>query len=363
MVFEYNIRPIVMKSITAIALLSLMNQVAIGCTSIVIGSNDGGRVYGRTMEFGIPLHSQIMEMPRGYANAGVGPDGTAGKGKNWSSKYAVIGANVFGLPFYVDGMNEVGLTGGLLNAPNTAVYQTVTVKQASNSIAPQQLLTYVLTNFATVDEVRTALPKIFVSNAPMKEWGGTPKARMTLHDVNGGSIVVEYLEGKLVITDNVIGVMTNDPPFAWHLANIGNYANLSGLDKKPLTVAGKVFPPASSGNGLHGMPGSMLSSDRFVRASLFVLNTPTDASTQIQSERTWHIMNNFDIPYGSVYLDASSGYGGGENAYEFTEWTVVADLKNKTYSIRSFENPQILTVDFKGFDLNSKDVTNLPLLK
>lgn len=74
-------------------------------------------------------------------------------------------------------------------------------------------------------------------------------------------------------------------------------------------------------------------------------------------------MNNFDIPYGSIYLDASSGYGGGADAYELTEWTAVADLKNKTYSLRSFENPQVMTIDFNQFDLNGGDVKNIPLLK
>ena len=351
------------QALVCAALLAMTGYQAEACTSLVLNGNDGGRIYGRTMEFGIPLHSQLMQMPRGYANQGIGPDGIAGKGKNWTSKYAVIGANVFGLPFYVDGINEAGLAGGLLNAPNSAHYQDVPAHQAANSIAPQQLLTYALSNFATVEEVRKALANLYVSNAPMKEWGGTPKAHMTLHDTQGGSIVVEYLDGRLVITDNVIGVMTNDPPFAWHLANIGNYANLSGLDKKPLEVEGKVFPPASSGNGLHGLPGSMLSSDRFVRAALFVLNTPGNASTDLQRSRAWHILNNFDIPYGAIYLDASSGYGGGANAYEYTEWTVVADLKNKTYSLRSFESPDVMTLDFKGFDLNAKSVANTPLPK
>jgi choloylglycine hydrolase len=343
--------------------LALLAQPALACTSLVLAGNDGGRIYGRTMEFGIPLHSMAMKMPRGFANVGIGPDGTPGKGKSWNSKYAVVGANVFGMPFYVDGMNEAGLAGGMLNAPNTAQYQDVPAGQEANSIAPQQLLTYVLSNFATVGEVRAALGKMYVSNAPMKAWGGVPKAHMTLHDAAGGSIVVEYLGGQLVITDNIIGVLTNDPAFSWHLANIGNYANLSGLDKKPLVVNGHTFPPASSGNGLHGIPGSSLSPDRFVRASLFVLNTPTNVPTEVQKSRAWHILNNFDIPYGSIYLDASSGYGGGANAYEFTEWTVVADLKNKTYSIRSFENPQVMTLDFKGWDLSGKTVTKLPLLK
>lgn len=345
------------------ALLAMAGHQSEACTSLVLSGNDGGRIYGRTMEFGIPLHSLAMQMPRGYANQGIGPDGTPGTGKGWVSKYAVIGANALGLPIYVDGVNEKGLAGGLLNAPNTARYQDVPAGQESNSIAPQQLLNYALTNFATVEEVRQALPTIYVSNAPLKEWGGTPKARMTLHDAEGGSIVVEYLDGRLVITDNVIGVMTNDPPFAWHLANIGNYVNLSGHDKKALEVKGTVLPPASSGNGLKGLPGSMLSSDRFVRASLFVLNTPGNASTDVQRTRAWHILNNFDIPFGSIYLDASSGYGGGADSYEFTEWTVVADLKSKTYRIRSFENPGILTLDFKSFDLDGKDIVLTPLLK
>ena len=185
---------------------------------MVLPGNDDGRVYGRTMEFGIPLKSAILKTPRGYAFQGVGIDGTPGSGKNWVAKYATVGTNAFGLPLYVDGMNEAGLVGGLLNAPNTAQYQTPTQAQSSNSIGPQQLLLYALTNFATIQEVKEALPKMFVNSAPLKEWGGVAKARMTLHDSQGQSLVVEYLEGKLVMTDNTIGTMTNDPAFSWHSA-------------------------------------------------------------------------------------------------------------------------------------------------
>ncbi len=340
----------------------LASNLSHACTSIVLNGSDQGRVYGRTMEFGISLKSAILKTPRGYAFQGIGIDGVAGSGKNWVSKYAVIGANAFGLPIYVDGMNEAGLAGGLLNAPNTAQYQTPTQAQSVNSIASQQLLVYVLSNFATVAEVKAALPKMFVNSSPMKEWGGVAKSRMTLHDASGSSLVVEYLGGQLVMTDNVIGTMTNDPAFAWHLQNIGNYANLSGTDKKPMSLKGQTFLAASSGNGLHGLPGSFLSPDRFVRASIFVLNTPP-ATTDIQERRAWHIMNNFDIPYGSIHLDSSSGYGGGVNSYEYTEWVVVANLKTKTYTIRSFENPGILSVQFTDADRNVKNLQSIPLLK
>ena len=340
----------------------LGTTVAQACTSIVLNSTDSGRVYARTMEFGIPLKSAVLITPRGYAFKGVGIDGAPGSGKNWTSKYAVIGANAFGLPLYVDGLNEMGLAGGLLNAPNTAQYQNPTQDQSANSIASQQLLIYALTNFANVAEVKDALPKMFVNSSPLKEWGGVAKARMTLHDSTGGSLVVEYLDGKLVMTDNVIGTMTNDPAFSWHLQNIGNYANLSGTDKKPMAFNGKNFMAASSGNGLHGLPGSFLSPDRFIRASMLVMNTPP-AITDMQERRAWHIMNNFDIPYGAIHLDSSSGYGGGVNSYEYTEWTVVVNLKTKMYNIRSFENPGVLTVGFTDADMNSKSLRSIPLFK
>ena len=122
------------------------------------------------------------------------------------------------------------------------------------------------------------------------------------------------------------------------------------------------FLAASSGNGLHGIPGSFLSPDRFVRASTFVMSTPA-ATTDLQERRTWHIMNNFDIPFGAIHLDSSSGYGGGVNSYEFTEWTVVANLKTKTYNIRSFENPGVLSIGFTEVDMNSKSLRSIPLLK
>lgn len=340
----------------------LGTSVSQACTSIVLNGTDQGRVYARTMEFGIPLKSAVLMTPRGYDFKGVGIDGIPGSGKNWTSKYAVIGANAFGLPVYVDGLNEAGLAGGLLNAPNTAIYQSPTQAQSANSIASQQLLLYALTNFASVAEVKDALPKMFVNSSPLKEWGGVAKARMTLHDSSGASLVVEYLDGKLVMTDNAIGTMTNDPAFSWHLQNIGNYANLSGTDKKPTVFNGQTFMAASSGNGLRGLPGSFLSPDRFVRASVLVMNTPA-ANTDTQERRAWHIMNNFDIPFGAIHLDSSSGYGGGVNSYEYTEWTVVANLKTKTYNIRSFENPGVISVGFTEADMQSKSLRSIPLLK
>ena len=208
------------------------------CTSFLLKANDGGFVYGRTMEFGVPLKSALIVMPRNLKYEGVGVNGKPGTGLNWKTRYAATGTNAFGMPVLVDGMNEVGLVGGLLNAPNTAVYQNTPASKSDNSIASYQMLTYALTNFATVKDAKAGFKKIQVNSSVLPVYHGPVQVRMTLHDRSGKSVVIEYLKGELVMTDNPVGVMTNDPEFSWHLDNIGNYANLTKIERNPVVING-----------------------------------------------------------------------------------------------------------------------------
>lgn len=356
----YNLEIFMKKSLNKVVLalttVGLMSStVANACTSLKVNTNDGSYVYGRTLEFGIPLQSQLTAIPRNFDMLGVGIDSVPGSGINWKTKYAAVGMNALGQPTLVDGFNEKGLTGGLLNAPNTASYQKPTKEQSKNSIASYQMLAYVLTNYATVEEAKKGLEGIFVNSSTLKDYHGVVQVRMTLHDTLGKSIVVEYLDGKLVITDNPVGVMTNDPEFAWHLKNIGNYANLTPVERPPLVINGVKFAPPSSGSGFHGLPGDSLSTSRFIRALAYVAGTPkADNDTQVNA--VFHIMNNFDIPPGSIQLPASNPYGGGAGGFENTEWTTVADVKNQKYYFRFYTNPTPQVFDMKKMDLNAKDI-------
>lgn len=325
------------------------------CTSLILKGTDGGVVYGRTLEFGLQLQSQITQIPRNYKMLGVGIDGKPGSGLNWTTKYAAAGMNALGEPMLVDGMNEKGLVGGLLNAPNTAVYQKPTQAQSKDSIASYQMLVYALTNYATVDEVKEGFQKIFVNSSPLGKYNGIVQVRMTLHDATGKSIVIEYLEGTLTITDNKVGVMTNDPEFGWHLKNIGNYVNLTPFEHNPITINGAKFQPPSSGSGLHGLPGDSLSTSRFIRAVAYVASAPK-ADTKTQLANVFHIMNNFDIPPGSIQLPAGNPYGGSTAGNENTEWTTVADTKNMIYYFRMFNNPSPQSFDLKKIDVNAKEI-------
>jgi choloylglycine hydrolase len=167
--------------------------------------------------------------------------------------------------------------------------------------------------------------------------------------------VIEYLKGELVITDNPIGVMTNDPAFSEQLNNIGQFANLTNIEQPSPVIDGVTYRSPSSGNGLHGMPGDYLSPSRFIRALFLSKSVPTTYTAIEQTNAAWHILGSFDIPPGAITLPASNPYGGGAGGIEITEWSVVADNKNMTYNVKMFETSNIYTFDLKKIDVNAKE--------
>jgi choloylglycine hydrolase len=349
------IKKIVAASVSAT--LAFAPLVSNACTSFLLKTNDGGFVYGRTMEFGTPLKSKLAVIPRDYQALGVGVDSKPGTGLNWTTKYAVVGMNALGLPVVVDGMNEKGLIGGLLYAPNTAMFQNVAPADSSNSISSAQMLTYALTNFATVDEVIEGFKKIKINRSVIPSFHNmTVPVRMPMHDATGKSIVIEYVNGELVATVNPTGVETNDPVFADQLRNIGNYVNLTPVEKAPLVINGTKYGPPSSGSGLHGLPGDYLSPSRFIRALFLSNSAPTNVSSEQQTNTAWHILGSFDIPPGAISLSASNPYGGGSGGVEISEWSIVADTKNMMYYVKMFANTNVQAFDFKRVDVHAKEI-------
>lgn len=342
----------------SLSLSFLMTPISsMACTSFLLKGSDNGYVYGRSLEFGLALKSQLTAVPRGFAMPGVGVDGKPGTGLNWTTKYAAAGMNGLGLPILIDGMNEKGLVGGLLNAPNTAEYQAVAPADSANSIGSSQMLMYALTNFATVEEVKAGFQKIKVNRSIVAAYGNkSVPVRMTLHDASGKSIVIEYLKGELTITDNPTGVMTNDPAFRDQLNSIGKYANLTNIEKDSIVINGVTFAPPSSGSGLQGLPGDYLSPNRFIRALFLSKSVPTTYTTVQQTNSAWHILGSFDIPPGAISLPASNAYGGGAGGIEITEWSVVADNKNMVYYVKMFESTNVQAFDLKKIDFNAKDI-------
>lgn len=334
----------------------LTTQSALACTSFRIGTSDGGTVYGRTMEFAFKLDSSAMVIPRDFKLATTGADGKPGMA--WTGKYAAVGLNALGVTALVDGMNEKGLAGGILYFPDYAGYADPAKADPAKSLAPWDVLTWALTNFATVAEVKAALEGISIVGVVQPAMGIAPPVHYTLHDASGASVVIEPVDGVLKIYDNALGVMTNSPPFDWHLANLRNYVKLSPVNAPALEIGGQKFSPLGQGSGMLGVPGDTTPPSRFVRALGYTLAAEKKPSGIESVRLAEHILNNFDIPAGWIQQKQD---GTAEEPLEYTQWSTVADLTNLQYYVKTYDDQVLRGIDLKSFDLDAKALVSTPL--
>lgn len=331
---------------------------AFACTSMVFKAQDGTAIYARTMEWGASdLKSELMLVPRATAfKSALSADTT---GMEWKARYGYVGVNAAGLDYATDGMNETGLTVGVLFYPGFAQYQEPAAGQAPVTISNIDLANYLLGSFATVEEVRGAMAKIrVVRNQDIEKEFGTP---LPLHyvvtDASGASLVIEYTKGELTLFDNRVGVMTNSPSYDWHLLNLRNYANLQPLDRSSArSIDGVSLAPFGAGSGMLGLPGDFTPPSRFVRAVTFV-NTMEPVANAAEAVRAASTMlDNFNIPVGLVREGSANDYHLG-----FTQWSVIADTRHKVYYYWTMYDRRMRSVDFGKLDFDARKISAFPL--
>jgi choloylglycine hydrolase len=349
-------KALLLNALVVVCALSV-GRIANACTGIRLKAADGTVVFARTLEFGIDLGSEVLVIPRGYARTGTTPEGDSGL--KWTAKYASVGMNAEGLPILIDGVNEKGLAAGLFYFPTTAGYAKYNPSQAAKTIAPWEVGSWILENFATVDEVRRNLGSVVVPEVILKQMGFVPPVHYAIHDASGKSIVIEYVSGSLHVYDNPLGVLTNSPSFDWQTTNLRNYLNFSLMNVPPVHLGSLTLVGFGQGTGMLGLPGDITPPARFVRAvaytnSVFPPKTGNEAVLQ-----AFHILNNFDIPRGSAREDQKDQHG--NVIADYTVWTSASDLKARRYYFRTYENSQIRSVDLMKMPIDSKEVTRISM--
>ena len=333
------------------------------CTSFTIGDQKSGYVYGRTLEFTLPLHSSLVVVPKGLTFTGTDKAGNIGVGGlTWTGTHGAVYANALGVPAAaIDGMNDAGLVIGTLNFPVSADYMTVSDADQSKSMGSFEVAQYLLTTCATVAEAKAALEGMLVQNVAIAPYGGTvPKVHWAIHDTQGNSIVAEYTNGALAVYDNPTTVMTNEPPFPVQIAHLAEYSYLSADPPPPITVGDMTLQAPSSGGGMAGIPGGFLASARFVRVFFAKENAPAFTTAAAGVDAVRHILNGFDIPPGSVMTPAGTGESGGMSGFEITEWSIIHDMSNLVSYVNTYEGPGWVQADHKTLLAGAKDITVIP---
>ncbi|HEY5108537.1 MAG TPA: choloylglycine hydrolase family protein [Acidimicrobiales bacterium] len=323
------------------------------CTSFRIKATDGTVVVGRTMEFPTAMGTKVTVLPRGYSGAGTGKDGP---GKAWTSTYGTVGMDAFGQPgSLTDGMNERGLYASLLYMPGFCDYTPAEGADPSSLMSVIDAVAYVLGVSADVAEAKTAMAAVTVWPYVFGPFGFAPPAHLVLHDASGASAVVEWRDGAIEITDNPIGVACNWPHIDWHLTNLRNYVNLADRNPSPITIEGVALSAMGQGPGMHGLPGDSSSPARFVRATAFTAALRPVATGAELEKTALHILNNFDIPFGLIRENDDPAHD------DHTLWSTVANLKDRRYVIRSYDNPVPQAVDLATVDFSTPGAREVPL--
>lgn len=345
--------------ICSIAIFLFSTQAVFPCTGIFLKSEKNEYIVARTMEWGtFNLDSKLAIVPRGLSMTGETPDGKTGK--QWVSRYGVVGISMADAPILGEGMNEAGLSMGVFYFPGYASYKPFDSSEASKGVSVLQLGTYILTQFATVDEVKKALSEIVVVPMIWESIHAVPPVHWRIADKLGKVMVLEITDqGQVKMYDSELGVITNSPTYDWHLTNLRNYVNLHPAPATDKEIMGVLkLSPFGVGSGFLGIPGDFTPPSRFVRAAAYCATVPPLADAYKAMSQAFVILDNFNIPIGSVYPAHQA-----PDLPSSTQWTSVSDVSNLDFYYATYYNRQIRKINLKAIDFAKVKLQVVPLDK
>jgi len=342
----------VFLSIIVLFALLLMMHDSKACTGIRLIAKDGSVAYGRTMEWGsFDLHSRIAIIPRGYSFTGLTPDGL--NGKIYRSKYGVVGLDMIGTDYLGDGMNEKGLSAGLFYHPGFAEFQEYKLSEASSTITALDVTNYILSQFATVDEVKKGMQDVRVVAVVEKAIGMIIQGHWMVTDATGASIVIEYTKSELKIYDAPLGIITNSPNYDWHLTNLRNYINLSQYSFPAKEISGIEIKQIGAGTGMLGLPGDNTPPSRFIRAAAWTQTARDLPNAKESIYEMFRILDNFNLPQGPDGAEGTGESVSDDLMRSSTIWTTAWNLSDLTLNYHTQHNRRVRKLDLKKIDFSN----------
>ena len=351
--------------------VSLMFQApaARACTALMITDTKGNAYSGKTMEYASPLPFEMTYVPAGTKVASIAP--AKKPGLSFETKYPVLGVSAdvgvgSGMNMMVESANDQGLSLSTNEMPGSQS-PAGAGSDAAKALAATDLALYLLGNFKSVAEVKEVLQggdvSVWLPKVPL-----VGNIELPMHyiiwDKTGAGIVIEFLDGKMNVHDNPVGVATNAPDFPWHLTNLNNYAQLNNVDRNTGQFGQLKVGAPDSGNALANVPSSQIAAGRFVKAAYYTQFVRKADSPEEAVITLGHILNNFDRPYDLSIDKGYSAEGGtpGTTSSEVTLFTWMNDKVRNLYFLRTID-----ALNFSKFEFDKlapvKSVVTVPLAK
>ena len=312
------------------------------CTAITFSRKDF--YFGRTLDLERSYGEEVVVSPRNFPFP-------FRRMPSLEQHYAIIGmAHVAdGFPLYYDAVNEAGLCMGGLNFPGFAHYRQYS--EGKDNVASFEFISWVLGQCSDMADVRKLLPQLQLTETPFSpELPPTP-----LHWIiadRSECVTVEALADGIRVHKNLIGVLTNNPPFDDQMFQLRNYMHLSPNPPHNHFSPDVDLTPYSRGMGAIGLPGDLSSQSRFVRAAFTKLNSLCTEEESIS--QFFHILDSVNQTRGCCRLE--------DGSCEITQYTSCCNVTQGIYYYTTYGNRRISAVNMHREDLETERLYRFPLV-
>ena len=190
-----------------------------------------------------------------------------------------------------------------------------------------------------------------------------------------GCITLEIMRDGMHIHENRIGVLTNNPPFEFHVCNLNTYINVTKNAPSDRFGAADPLCAFSHGMGAIGLPGDMSSTSRFVRAAFVRANAKSfdgEGASSVRwsrhayehggvSENMLGVEQFFHILASVEQIDGCVQVG---DLFERTQYSCCCDTLTGKYYFKTYFDSRIFSVamfdsEIEGGELICRRVSDM----
>lgn len=309
----------------------------------------------------------LYKIPQGTDFKGYAPK--QNPGYLWSNCYGYVGIAInfkskgttpAQEQAFLEGFNEKGLSAASLALPYSNFEHHPSESEYDKCVDANLALQLILGTCATVDDVQKKLDELVI-------W--FPKAmqpfdsfHFSIHDKQGKSLVVEFINEQKIYYNNGIGALANEPTFDWHTINFNYfYKALTNADnnvdryvKMTKDADGRLNPTVGTGyqfevlgNGMFGLPGDSSSPSRFIRAAKLREFVPPPTTGREGAQYAVQVLSRVAVVEHEVqlYYDSMGKPYDPRDTYDITLWSAIRDHTNGIFYYYTTQNHNLKAVD------------------
>ncbi|MBQ4266371.1 MAG: choloylglycine hydrolase [Clostridia bacterium] len=314
------------------------------CTAISFSTQS--HYFGRNLDLDCALRGDVVITPRSFPLSFRCMPAL-------KTHLAIIGTAMIadGYPLYYDATNETGLSIAALNFHGNARY--LPAVQARDNIAPYELMLWLLGQCSCVAQARGMLRRVNLAAIPFSDTLPLSPLHFLISDASE-SLVIEPLADGLHMIDNPVGILTNNPPFDYHMNHLSHYMQLTSKEAENHFAPNLNIRAYSRGMGAIGLPGDFSSASRFIRAAFLKANSRCADDEAAGITQFFHILSSVRHVRGSVLVGDQP---------EVTLYSSCCNTSRGIYYYTTYENSRITAVDMRREDLSGSQLIAYPMIR